>query len=234
MLALNHRLRSCRVTHLFNLWSFFTGSCIFAPEPKCNFCFIPSSISPGVYSAPLPSVGSQAEMIPYSPLADGASGSVCFQSCVSEWCSGDPAAPPSLTASPVMFLCWPLSSMLHGKIPVQEKWWRTTNQWLCPLTPRLKPHPPPQMSFFTSNEAFGLAPLFSVLYAQWRIFFFFTVSHLFIFNGFPGDFERLVVTYCLSLFRYLASTEMWKWRKTFILGHFWVTVEQWKNVRREL
>lgn len=73
--------------------------------------------------------------------------------------------------------------------------------------PSAEATPPPEMSFFTSKEAFCLAPLFSALYAQWR-FFFFTLSHLFIFNGFLGDFERLVVTYWLSLFRYLASTEM--------------------------
>lgn len=51
----------------------------------------PSSITLGVHSAPLPSVGSQAEVIPYSPLTDGASGSVCFQSCVSV---GDAAVTP--------------------------------------------------------------------------------------------------------------------------------------------
>lgn len=48
--------------------------------------------------------------------------------CVCGWCSGDPTAPPSITAPPVIFLCWLLSSILHGKIPVLEKWWRTTNQ----------------------------------------------------------------------------------------------------------
>lgn len=144
--------------------------------------------------------------------------------CVCEWCRGDPAAPPSRAAPPVMSLCWPLSSILHGKIPVLEKWWRATNQRWWPLAPRLKPRLPlkwlslPQMKLF--------AWLCSFLYYMHNgDFFFFTLSHLFIFNGFPGDFERLVVTYCLSLFRYLASTEMWKWRKTFILGHFWVTLE---------
>lgn len=84
---LHHRLRRCQVTHLFNLWSLFTESRVFALEPKCNFCFIPSRLhrpSASPFILPLsPLWGSQEEVIPYSPLADGASGSVCFQSCVS-------------------------------------------------------------------------------------------------------------------------------------------------------
>lgn len=93
---LNHCLGPCQVNHLFNLLSFFTETSIFfALETKMQSLLhsirSPTSITLSIHSAPLPSMGSQAEVIPYSPLTDGASGSVCFQSCVSV---GDAAVTP--------------------------------------------------------------------------------------------------------------------------------------------
>lgn len=64
-----------------------------------------------------------AEVIPQSSESKhspqfGPLDSVCFQS--SMYASAavvTPCTPPLLTAPPVIFHCWPLSSILHGKIP---------------------------------------------------------------------------------------------------------------------
>ena len=40
---------------------------------------------------------------------------------VCERCSGDPHTPSILTAPPMIFHSWPLSSILHGKIPQRQR-----------------------------------------------------------------------------------------------------------------
>lgn len=132
-------------THLFNLWSFLHTNLHFCPwswmqfllhyiVPHTRLLFCPSPLHwvPGGSDPLLPSHWWSFGLCLFSEL------------CVCEWCSGDPAAPPSLTAPPLIALCWPLSSVLHGKIPMMED----DQSVILASHPSVEATPPPEMSFF--------------------------------------------------------------------------------------
>lgn len=75
-----------------------------------------------LFPSHLPSVDSWGRKWSFAPARVntprcGPLGSVCFPSSVYECSSSDPHATSLLTPPPMIFHSWPLSSILHGKIP---------------------------------------------------------------------------------------------------------------------
>lgn len=154
VLVLNHRLRPCRVTHLFNLWSFFTENSIFALETKCNFCFTPSRLyRPSCWAfvlAPSPPWGPRRKWS-LTPLSLMELEALFVFRAVCLWVMQRWPRSPSLTNSTTSYI--PLLA------PGQYTPWENTSadggQPISNLAihPSVEATPPPKMSSFTSVEA---------------------------------------------------------------------------------
>lgn len=166
VLVLNHRLRPCRVTHLFNLWSFFTENSIFALETKCNFSFTPSRLyRPSCWAfvlAPSPPWGPRRKWS-FTPLSLMELEALFVFRAVCLWVMQRWPRSPSLTNSTTSYI--PLLA------PGQYTPWENTSvgemmednqSAIWPFTPQLKPHLP--LKCPPLNQLKQFASLCSLLY----------------------------------------------------------------------